>query len=216
MSKIGFVWVMACVGAMLSYTLAAAEETLTHGGEVRPVTKGISSDLEAKAVRVDTDGTHLTLVFDTGRDILTHLKQAPAGTIVQVYFDTDLDRSTGGKPFFAETSGYDVAIEDVAVCKGYEKPNSRASTCGGEMPGVAFNTFFSDHEPVRYDAARDDFVKIHGDFWKDGRMPFDGSKAVVKIPYATFGLKSGQTVRFLVVTGGINASKYADMKLVLK
>lgn len=199
---------LAFAGMWVVAVSAAAQDSVV----IEPTENGDIEEIDPKSVAVTSDGTQLSLVFDAGQDVVAYLRSHPAGSIAEVWMDTDLDTTTGGQLFFSDVGGFDYAAQRVYVCKAFQGGH----VCAGDTSDVEFTEFFSDYSPQAWDPAAGDFADIHESRWEGGREALEGNHVTVHIPYAAFAGKSGQTVRLVVLSGTYGGSKFPEVQLRLK
>lgn len=86
---------------------AASQDVAQYAVDVAPTELGDTDEIDPKSVAVSSDGTHLTLVFDAGQDVEEYLRHTQAGSMAEIWIDTDVDVTTGGSPFFGDAVGFD-------------------------------------------------------------------------------------------------------------
>ena len=201
----------------VAFLAAAQEDVARHAVEIAPLEVGDTEAIDPKGVAMTSDGARLTLVFDAGQDVETYLRNNEAGSIAEVWIDTDLDAATGGKPFFSDIGGFEYAAVRVYVCKAFEGEGDHSGhICTGDVSGFEVTDFFSDYSPQLWDAAVEDFADAYELGWEGGRQDIEGQDVTVHIPYEEFEGTPGQTVRLLIMAGSVNGSTFPEVLLELK
>ena len=206
---------------MLSLALAVAASAVFCGlaqaesGKrklsLSPTEKATGDFLEPKHITVTSDGKHIIFVFDTGQDIKQFLGRGYAHTIVEVYFDTDLNRATGGKPWGSNIGGFDFRSY-IFACIAH----AGGHVCDGGIGKAIITKYFSDYTSDFWNSAEESFDGNYPLRWEGGRGKIDGQKITTKIPYAEIKGNSGQTVRININPADPQSSKYPEALLTLK
>jgi hypothetical protein len=161
-------------------------------GDVR--TDGDNPGKDVARVVLDSDGESLGITAILAEPVVNYLAGYQAGDVITVLLDVDNDQTTGGKPFFYETPGFEFEI-DVGACIEYE---GGGMACAGGLGGAAEIGYFSTYSLKKYtDESNTELVSDPFN-WKDRGVTIEGERVKVSIPYASMGLEAGQTVRLTV------------------
>ena len=145
-------------------------------------------------VLLQSDGKRIT--------IAATLKDPPParpGHVLGLYFDTDNNPKTGGRPFFShEESGFELQSA-VEACARY----TNGEACGDGFQDdkvtahytIANLQRFTGPKPYEFD---DDIISTHLFGFNATRDPIIGNMVHATFKYADLKVQSGQTIRILV------------------
>ncbi|MDX1382269.1 MAG: hypothetical protein R3190_01430 [Thermoanaerobaculia bacterium] len=176
---------------------------------------GSGDELNPIALEISSDGSSLTLLVETDRDVDAYLRGNMASDVVEILIDTDLDADTGGQTFksenFGALGGYEY-MATVYACKSFA---DGSEVCAGDAGGRVTRTY-SSYEPSRWQAAGQEFEEIYDLFWSGGSRPLEGPSLRLEIPYRDLGVRSGAEIRISVVASRYRGSKFPDARITLR
>jgi len=209
---------MAQDGARAPLRAKGAIELIDAVGDVSPIhTTGKDyPGLDVVKLAIRSDGSRIT--------VAATLHEPPgdfASDVVRLYFDTDIDGSTGAQFLFPKIGGFEYEAE-LASCVSYA---DRSEACAGGMAAKA-TAHWGAIEVNRYKGkAQSDtepVVSSMGFFGRKAspRVPVKGTVVESTIEYADLGVKPGQTVRVVArESHGMSAPDggfFPDVLLTLK
>lgn len=166
-------------------------ELKDSSGDVRNV--GGDPGKDVVKVKITSDGKGLQVSVSLKKNIAYYLKGHKAGNLVQLYFDTDNDASTGGKPFWGDNKGFEYLVS-VRTCIAYK---GGGEACVGGL-SLAPEGHFSSYEVETIGQGTNSAKNTHDAFWKSPRTDIKSDTVVATIPYSEIGVASGQTIRIAV------------------
>lgn len=153
--------------------------------------------MDVTKVGLETDGKILKLTVTLKDDIVARGKaNGTGGSPVEVYLDTDGNKTTGGKSFWVDTAaGFEMKI-GVYVCLA----GKGMTVCAGGIDAKAVESAHGsvDVEKLATGEAHGDRVLSSLAKEATAMTALSGNTVTASIPYATLGLKPGQDVRILV------------------
>ena len=145
-------------------------------------------------LNLNSDGKELHVTAHFKDKLSTSLNKDMAGAVMRLNIDTDNKATTGGKPFFSQATGFEYIIK-IYACISY---GDQGEACSGSLEKVKPVSYFSSFIPEKYQQDSNTSEGKHDFRWQSPHKDIKDTILEVSIPYAEMGVKSGQTVRFLI------------------
>jgi len=143
-------------------------------------------------VSINSDGKYLLVKAILKDDIQHYLNSNMAGTVIQIHFDVDNNRETGGKIFWTKNSGFEYVVS-VRSCILYDKGEACVGGLGDKITG-----FFSSYLTKKYGQGSNSATDVHDYRWESSKEKITGNSVATKIPYDEIGVVSGQIIRIVI------------------